>query len=127
MDFDAAQKLAAQNKTPMLVFITGSDWNRQSQATVKNIFTKPGWSTFARDNKLPLVWADIPENKSLVPENLVEKVRYLRRGYTTRGTFPAVVLLDSEGIIKLAGFDKNLPTMSLRELQDAIRPHLPKP
>ena len=126
MDFDAAQKLAAQNQTPMLVFINGSDWNRLSQTVVKNIFTKPGWLTFARENKLPLVWADIPENKSLIPDNRVEQIRDLRKGYTTRGTFPAVVLLDSEGLIKLAGFDKTLPAMTLRELQDAIRPHLPK-
>ena len=126
LDFDAAQKLAEKNKTPMLVFITGSDWNRVSQAVVKNIFTKPGWEKFARDSKLPLVWADLPENKSLVPENLAEKIKLLRRGYTARGTFPAVVLLDSDGLIKLAGFDKTLPTTTLRELQDAIRPHLPK-
>jgi hypothetical protein len=122
----AAQKLAAQNQTPMLVFITGSDWNRVSQAVVKNIFTKPGWTTFARENRLPMVWADIPENKSLVPENHIAKIRELRQGYTTRGTFPAVVLLDSDGLVKLAGFDKTLSSTTLRELQDAIRPHLPK-
>jgi len=126
LDFDAAQKLAEKNKTPMLVFITGSDWNRVSQTVVKNILTKPGWDKFAKETKLPLVWADLPENKSLVPENLAARIKDLRRGYTARGTFPALVLLDSDGLVKLAGFDKTLPEMTLRNLQDAIRPHLPK-
>ncbi|MCL1887954.1 MAG: thioredoxin family protein [Kiritimatiellaeota bacterium] len=126
LDFDAAQKLAEKNKTPMVVFVTGSDWNRQSQATVKNIFSRPGWDSYAKEKKLALVWADFPEDKSKVPEHFTAKIKDLRKGYTPNDAFPACFVLDSDGIMKLAAFDKDLPGMTLRGLQEAVRPHLPK-
>ena len=126
IDYEAAQKLASANEAPILVFVTGSDWNRASQAVVKNVFSKPGFESFAKQSKLSLVWVDLPENASLLPEGGLERVKTFRQAHIPPGVFPACFLLDSDGFIKLAGFDKTLPAMSLKELQDAVRPHLSK-
>ena len=123
-DFEAAQKAAAQSGSLIFVYFTGSDWNRQAQAVTKAIFARPAWDKFAKDNNLFLVYVDLPENTSLVPEKFAEKHTQLRKGYLTRGAFPSCVLLASDGIVKLTGVDKTIGDMTHKSLTDAIKPHL---
>ena len=126
MDFDAAKKIAAENNTPILVFFTGSDWNRTAQGVVRSVFTKPGWEKFIKDSKLPLVWVDLPEDASLVPEKFAAQNAALRKEHLKPSVFPVCVLLESDGVKKLKTFDKALPVMGLRDFQDGIKFHLPK-
>jgi len=124
LDFEAAKKFAAEKKAPVLVYFTGSDWNRAAKNVMKNIFGRPGFSKYAKDNNIPLVWVDLPENASLVPEKFIAPNKELRKAYMPQGSFPACVLLAPDGVIKLEVFDKTLPTLTQKELQDAIKSHL---
>jgi len=126
MDYEAAAKYSEEHNSLILMFFTGSDWNRQAKATTKALFARPGFDKYAIANNILLVWVDFPENASLVPEKYVEQNAQLRKLYVARESFPACVLLDDSGFAKLASFDKTLPTMTLRDLQEGIKPHLPK-
>ena len=126
MDFEAAQKFAAEKNSIILLYFTGSDWNRQSKASNKAIFARPGFDKYAANNNILLVHIDFPEDASLVPEQYVEKFRELRKSYIPRDSFPAAVLVADDGFLKLASFDKTLPTLALKEFQDAVKPHIPK-
>ena len=72
------------------------------------------------------MWVDFPEDKSLVPEKYAEQNLNLRKGYVPKESFPACVLVADDGVMKLATFDKTMPTLTMKEFQDAIKPHIPK-
>jgi protein disulfide-isomerase len=125
-DFEAAQKAATQKGSPILVFFTGSDWNRMAQDVTKAVFAKPGWDKFAKDNDLFLVWVDLPDNTAPAPEKFAAQHTELRKAYLVKGVYPACVLLASDGIVKLTGFDKTLGDATLKSLVDEIKPHFAK-
>lgn len=108
MDFEAAQKLSAEKKLPLLMNFSGSDWCHWCQLMEANVFTKPDWEAYASSN-LVMVLIDFPQDKTLVPEKYVERNQALSTQYGVEG-FPTFVLLDSDGITELgklqAGEDK---------------------
>jgi len=126
MDYEAAQKVAAEKNSLILLYFTGSDWNRQSKASNKAVFARPGFDKYAANNNILLVWVDFPEDKSLVPEKYAEQNLSLRKGYVPKESFPACVLVADDGVMKLAAFDKTMPALTMKEFQDAVKPHLPK-
>jgi thiol:disulfide interchange protein len=67
MDWDAALAYAKQNKLPVFVDFTGSDWCGWCKLMQANVFTKAAWTDWAK-NRLVLVTIDFPNDKSIVPE-----------------------------------------------------------
>lgn len=118
MDFEAAKKLAAEKKLPILLDFSGSDWCGWCEVMEKNVFTKPEWAVYAKDN-LVMVLLDFPNDKSLVPEKYVERNEALKTEYGVNG-FPTFVVLDNDGKTELgrlgAGREKT-PASFQGELQ----------
>ncbi len=112
MDFDAAVKLAAEKKLPMMLNFTGSDWCGWCKLMDKNVFAEEVWQKFAAD-KVVLVTLDFPKDKTIVPEKYVSRNNELKDQFGVRG-FPTYVVLDSDGKTKLgqlgAGKDKTPAT-----------------
>ncbi len=99
MDFDAAKKTAAEKKLPLLLNFTGSDWCGWCKLMDKEVFAKPAWASYAKENLL-LVWIDFPTDKSLVPEKYVARNQELQKVFGVEG-YPAYILLDDDGKTEL--------------------------
>lgn len=108
MDLDAAKKVAAEKKLPIMLDFSGSDWCQWCQLMEANVFSKPEWQSYA-SNSLMTVLVDFPQDKSLVPDKYVERNKKLQEEYGIEG-FPTFIILDSDGKTELgrlsAGRDK---------------------
>lgn len=122
MDLDAAKKLAAEKKLPILLDFSGSDWCGWCKIMEENVFTKPEWQTYAQES-LVMVLLDYPKDKSLVPEKYIERNEALKSEYGVRG-YPTFVVLDDDGETELgrlgSGRDKT-PESFQAELKSLFR------
>jgi len=99
MDLDAAKKVAAEKKLPLLLNFTGSDWCSWCKLMDEKVFSQEKWAAYAKDSLL-LVWIDFPNDKSLVPEKFVTRNTSLKDDFGVKG-FPSFFLLDDNGKTKL--------------------------
>lgn len=99
MDLDAAKKVAVEKRLPLLLNFTGSDWCGWCKLMDKEVFSKPAWDAYTKDNLL-LVWVDFPNDKSLVPEKYVARNTALSEAFGVEG-YPTYILLDDDGKTKL--------------------------
>ncbi len=122
MDFEAAKKVAAEKKIPLLLDFSGTDWCGWCKIMEENVFTKPEWQAYAKDN-LMMVLVDFPRDKNLVPEKYVERNNALKSEFGVRG-FPTFVVLDDDGATELgrltAGREKS-PASFQKELRGLFR------
>lgn len=121
MDFDAAKKIAAEKKLPLILNFTGSDWCHWCKLMDKNVFAKEPWQKFASTNVV-LVTLDFPRDKSIVPEKYAKRNNDLKKQFGVRG-YPTYVILDSDGETKVgqlgAGRDKT-PESFITEFKSAM-------
>jgi protein disulfide-isomerase len=122
MDFDAAKKIAAEKKIPLLLNFTGSDWCGWCKLMDKGVFAKEAWKKYAGENAL-LVTLDFPKDKSIVPEKYKSRNSELQKKFGVGG-YPTYVILDSDGETKIgqlgAGRDKT-PESFIAEFEAAVR------
>ena len=122
MDFDAATKLAAEKKLPMILNFTGSDWCGWCKLMDKQVFAEEEWKKYAAENVI-LVTLDFPNDKSIVPEKYVKRNEELKAQFGVRG-YPTYVVLDSDAKTKLgqlgAGRDKT-PSSFIQEFKGVAR------
>ncbi len=122
MDYDAAAKLAAKTKQPMVLNFTGSDWCGWCKIMDKNVFAKDEWKKFAAKNAV-LVTLDFPRDKSIVPTRYVARNKELQKKFGVGG-YPTYVILDSDAKTILgklgAGRDKT-PASFIKEFQGTVR------
>jgi protein disulfide-isomerase len=96
-DYVAALKYAKEKGLPVLMNFTGSDWCGWCKLMDKNVFSKPEWKEYAKNN-LVLIYIDFPrKNPDLVPEKYRKRNNDLSQEYGVQG-FPTYVLLDSKGL-----------------------------
>ncbi|NOY00222.1 MAG: thioredoxin fold domain-containing protein [Verrucomicrobia bacterium] len=122
MDYDAAVKLAAKEKLPLILNFTGSDWCGWCKIMDKNVFAKPEWKKFAAKNAV-LVTIDFPQDKSIVPKKYVARNDKLKGEFGVQG-YPSYVILDSDGKTKIgqlgAGKDKT-PESFIAEFEGLVK------
>ena len=122
MDFDAAKKIAAEKKLPLMINFTGSDWCGWCKLMDKGVFAKDEWKKYAGENVL-LVTLDFPKDKSIVPEKYVARNEELKSKFEVRG-FPSYVILASDGETKIgqlgAGKEKT-PASFISEFKAVVR------
>jgi thiol-disulfide isomerase/thioredoxin len=99
MDLDAAKKVAAAKKLPLLLNFTGSDWCGWCKHMDEQVFSQNAWGAFAKD-RLVLVWIDFPQDTTLVPEKYVARNKALYDAYGVEG-YPTYIVLDDDGQTKL--------------------------
>lgn len=94
-DYDAAVKLAAEKKLPLLLNFTGSDWCGWCKLMDKQVFAQPEWQEYAAKSVV-LVTLDFPNDKSIVPADYVARNEKLSETFGVQG-YPTYVVLDSDG------------------------------
>jgi thioredoxin-related protein len=121
MDFDAAKKVAAEKKLPIILNFTGSDWCGWCKLMEEQVFTKEEWSKYAKEN-IMMAFIDFPEDDTLVPEKYVERNQALYMKYDISG-YPTYIILDSDGTTKLGqlGADQDkTPEIFIGEIKKAL-------
>ena len=122
MDLDAAKKVAAEKKLPILLDFSGSDWCGWCKLMETDVFSKPEWSAWATNN-IMMVLIDFPTDKSLVPEKYTERNEALSEQYGIEG-FPTFILIDCDGQTDIgrlgAGRDKT-PESFIAEINLALK------
>jgi len=106
-DYDAAKKLAQEQKKPLLVNFTGSDWCVFCIRLKNEIFAKPEFSAWAKEHVV-LVELDFPRKKKL-PKELAEQNERLQEQFGVEG-FPTVVFVGADGKeISRTGYERGGP------------------
>jgi protein disulfide-isomerase len=93
-DYEASlAKAKAENKMVLMDF-TGSDWCPACMIISRDVFAKPEFQAYAKDN-LELVEVDFPMNKPQSADVKVQNAK-LQEQYGIEG-FPTIVVLNSDG------------------------------
>ncbi len=119
-DFESSLTKAKEEKKPLLILFTGSDWCPPCRMLHKKIFDSREFEEYAKDNVV-LVKADFPKRKQIAPE-LKKKNEILARKFGVRG-FPTVLILDNEGkvIDKKVGHTRLSPDEYINEIKEKAK------
>lgn len=121
-DYEAALSYAKEMNLPIFLNFTGSDWCGWCKLMVSNVFTKSEWSDFAKENMV-LVTLDYPSDKSLVPEEYVERNRTLQDVFGVTG-YPTYIVMESDGFTEFgrtgAGRDKTVDSF-ISEMKNILK------
>lgn len=95
-------KAKAENKMVLMDF-TGSDWCPACMMISRDVFSKPEFLAYAKDN-LELVEVDFPMRKSQ-PDDVKAQNAKLQEEYAIEG-FPTIVVLNPEGkkVAQMVGY-----------------------
>lgn len=122
MDMDAALRDAKRTGKQVFLDFTGSDWCGWCQLMQRQVFSKPEWKNWAKDN-LVLVTLDFPQDQSIVPDKYKSRNQDLQMQYGVRG-YPTYIVLDSDGKTELgrlgAGRDKTAASF-IQEVKNVLK------
>ena len=93
-DYAKALAQAKTEKKMVLLDFTGSDWCSWCVKLDKEVFSKPEFKSYAKDN-LVLVEVDFPNGKRQT-KKLKEQNEKLKQEYGIKG-YPTIIMLDAEG------------------------------
>ncbi len=120
-DYQAALKLAAEKKVPIILDFTGSDWCKYCKLLIRDVFNQKEWQDWVAD-KFILVYIDFPRNPELLSEDLLKQNSELREKFGVEG-FPTLLVLEDDasplGIVLMR--DDNSVLTVKRNLKSLIR------
>jgi len=118
-NIDVAKKRAKEEKKPMLLDFTGSDWCGWCMKLKKEVFDTPEFQQYAKAN-LVLVELDFPHSKQL-PKKEAEQNERLSQEYGVNG-FPTIILLNSEGTkVAATGYQAGGPEKYVEQLKSMLK------
>lgn len=119
-DYKKAQEEAKAAHKFLLLNFTGSDWCGWCIKFDRDVFSRPQFKDFARDN-LVLVELDFPRAKSQ-PVEVRKQNRELAQQYEVVG-FPTIVVLNSDGqkLWQYDGYFPGGPDAFIAELQKLLK------
>ncbi|AOW20275.1 thioredoxin family protein [Urechidicola croceus] len=94
-DYDEAVKIAKNEKKPILIFFTGSDWCGPCKMLMSDFFQSSKFKSIAAENFV-LYEADFPKNTDLLTPQKRKKNYYLGGLYDVK-SYPTIVIIDSDG------------------------------
>lgn len=95
--YDAATQQARSEGKLVLADFTGSDWCGWCVKLKQDVFSKPEFQAWARENVV-LLELDYPRNKSQTPQILAQN-KMLKDRYNIN-SFPTILLLDPDGNVQ---------------------------
>jgi|UniRef100_UPI00378340F6 protein disulfide-isomerase len=115
-DYEKSLTKAKEDQKMVLLDFTGSDWCGYCIKLDEEVFSKPSFKKFAKEN-LVLVELDYPRGKNL-PKKTKEQNDSLKSKYGISG-YPTIILLDSDGkeAARWIGYKATL----LDELKDKVK------
>lgn len=117
-DFETAKKVASEENKPIILVFQGSDWCAPCVLLDKEVFQTETFSLYAKDHFV-MIEADFPKKPENALSEALKKHNYeLLNTYNTRGIFPFVVVLDSEGkVLGETGYFNATPSEYILHLE----------
>ena len=107
-DFESSKQKAKEEEKKTLLVFMGSDWCSHCIRLDKKVWQTEIFNSYA-EKKLVLVKADFPrKNSNKLSPKQIEQNNKLASMYNPKGSFPLVVIFDSQG--KLLGKINNSKT-----------------
>jgi len=123
-DFEAAKRVSAEKKLPILANFSGSDWCGWCIKLDREVFSQKEFKEFARDN-LVLFTADFPREKKQEEKTRRQNAELMKK-YEVQG-FPTVLLLDAEGkVLARTGYERGGASAYVQHLKKLIPGHKDK-
>ena len=94
-DFDTAKLISAQQKKPILMYFTGSDWCPPCKLLKKEFFNTSQFKE--RSENVVLMMVDIPRRRDLLSAAQLSANKQLVVKYNKEGSFPLLVAMNSNG------------------------------
>ena len=117
--FDAAKKLAAEKKLPILADFSGSDWCGWCIKLDEEVFSQPAFGAFAKDSVV-LFLADFPR-RTPQSDELKKQNQQLAEKYGIEG-FPTVLLLDADGkVLAQTGYEPGGAESYVKHLKGLLK------
>lgn len=119
-DYAKALEQAKKENKKVLLDFTGSDWCGWCIKLDKDVFSKPEFKEYAKQN-LVLVEVDFPQGKRL-PKKTQEQNEKLKNEFKVEG-FPTLVLLDPEGkkLGEVVGYVQGGPKGFIAKLEELAK------
>ena len=118
-DFEKASKNAKKENKFMLIDFSGSDWCGWCVKLDKEVFSKPEFEKFAKEN-LVCVMLDFPQTKKL-KKSLEKQNKELAKKYKISG-FPTVLILNPDGeVVEKTGYQKGGPEKYVSFIKEVIK------
>lgn len=115
----AAVKASADQRKPLFMFFTGSDWCGWCKRLKAEVLNKEDFKAYANKN-LIMLEVDFPRGKDQ-PKNVKEQNQKLQARYEIEG-YPTVVLVDSSGQTKGGvGYVPGGPKAFIAQLEKILR------
>jgi len=117
-DYDQALAVAKEQKRPVLINFTGSDWCSWCMKLSKEVFTQDAFINYAKGN-LVLLKLDFPRSLPQTPEEKAANEKKARE-YGVNG-FPTIVLVDANGKeLNRTGYQPGGAEAYVKHLQDLL-------
>lgn len=119
-DYAAALKIAKEQKRPLMLIFTASDWCFWCKLMDGNVFSKPEWKTYVKDNLVCVVCDFRNQNKPAA--EVVAQNGQLKAQYGVQG-FPTYVFINTEDdsiIGDLGAGPKKTPESFLAETKELL-------
>lgn len=94
-DLDQAKQLAKENKTPVLVYFTGSDWCTPCKMLKEDFFESSAFMD--RSDEFVLLMIDYPRRIDIIAETQMEHNKRVIAVYNKEKVFPKLVIINSKG------------------------------
>ncbi len=120
-DFETAKQVSKDQNKPLLMYFTGSDWCAPCKKLKIDFFATQKFSEKSEDFILLMV--DLPRRSGIITQAQKRKNMLLSQKYNRRGSFPALVVMNSQGKIlsELNGYDNRKGTEKhFQFLEDAL-------
>ena len=117
-NFETAKEIAKTQDRPIILVFQGSDWCAPCIKLDKEVFNTETFKLYAKDHFV-MLGADFPKKKkNALSEALEKHNKALAEKYNTRGIFPLVVILDSDGkVLGETGYFKSSPSAYILHLE----------
>lgn len=117
-DLDDAKEISKEKELPILLVFSGSDWCGPCIKLDRNIWQTKEFVDYSKEHFV-LLRADFPRSRNnQLSAVQMKKNEALAEKYNTRGFFPLVVLLDSNGnVLGTTGYKDVSPTEYIKILE----------
>ncbi|WP_298506945.1 thioredoxin family protein [uncultured Maribacter sp.] len=117
-DLTIAKQLAKENNKLIVLVFQGSDWCAPCIKLEKEIWSTSEFKKYA-ENHFVMLQADFPrKKKNMLSKEQILKNKELAEKYNTRGYFPFVVVLNTEGeVLGQTSYKKTTPAKYIHLLE----------
>lgn len=117
-DLDAAREIAQKENKQILINFSGSDWCGWCKRLNREVFTRPDFHAWAKDN-LVLVNLDYPKFTKQDPQVRAANMAWMRRYRVAH--FPTVIVADAQGrAILRTGYQSGGPEAYIKHLTSRV-------